>query len=54
MYGTGDFYSMKKAKQIIKEAGYHSTTVDNLLYILDVVKKSKTLDPNRNGLDPEY
>lgn len=54
MYGFGDFYSMKKAKQIIKEASYHSATVDNLLYILEIVKKSKTLDPNRNGLDPEY
>lgn len=54
MYGSGDFYSMKKAKQIIKDSRYHIETINNLLYILEVVKKSKTLDSNKNGLNPEY
>lgn len=53
MYGSGDFYSYSEAKNIIKHSPFSKKAKEQLLYILKEVKKYRSLDPDKNGLNPQ-
>lgn len=54
MYGLGDFYTMADAKDIVFKSAYGNKIKDNLIKILDIVKKSRSLNPEKNGLDKDF
>lgn len=54
MYGSGDFYRYSKARSIILESDYTQKVKEKLIDILDTVNKKRSLDTQKNGLDPDY
>ncbi len=54
MYGAGDFYCYSEAQKIIKDSDYTKKVKDKMLDILFTVKTTRSLDSEKNGLDPDY
>lgn len=54
MYGSGDFYRYSKSRSIILESDYSQKVKEKLIDILDIVSRKRSLNPQKNGLDPDY